>query len=360
MVTFSFFLFLYIISKSKIINENDSSSIEIYSNPKRKNLLIGVFTDYQWEIVAPFFKSFERANFENCDLVIFYANVSQSTINIIKSYGVIVYEIPNKFRGMNIINYRWKIFEDYLKDNKDNYNLVFTADLKDVFFQKDVFKYYNFSKPFLGIPLEDGKIVDSTPNKIWLINIYGENLYKTIENETIICAGTIWGTSNKFLDFSRVMWEKLNYEWSLGVDAVDQAVANYLIYHDKMFNDCLVKSDNEKGPVMTIALTKREDIKLDSNNNVLNRRGEIAAVIHQYNRKPDIVEKVINKYCIEIRYYKINNINNYDCLCKCWKYLIYFFAIFFAFISLILIIIFLSKFQYQSLFKFRKINKSNN
>ena len=66
----------------------------------KKNLLIGSITNYLWEDVAPFFKSFERAGFENCDCVMFVANMSNKTIEKIKSCGVIVQKIPDKFKGI--------------------------------------------------------------------------------------------------------------------------------------------------------------------------------------------------------------------------------------------------------------------
>ena len=63
-----------------------------------------------------------------------------------------------------------------------------------------------------------------------------------------------------------------------------------------MFKDCLIKSDNKNGYVMTIGLTNNTNIILDHENNILNGKGKIAAVIHQYDRKPYIIRKIKNKY----------------------------------------------------------------
>ena len=119
----------------------------------------------------------------------FVARMSQRTIKRIESYGVTVYPIPDKYLDIPIINSRWKIYEDYLNDNPGKYNLVFTTDIRDSFFQLDVFKFYNSTKPFLGIAIEDG--INERINKIWLINAYGKDLYKTISNERIMCSGTM-------------------------------------------------------------------------------------------------------------------------------------------------------------------------
>lgn len=133
---------------SKKIENNVSSIINInfnYSfvykrvNHLRKNLLIGAISNYRWEDVALFFKSYFKAGFSNCDCVMFVSNMLVGTIDKIKSYGIIVFNTPDKYKSISIINYRWKIYEDFLNDNKDKYSLVFTADLRDTVFRKDIF-----------------------------------------------------------------------------------------------------------------------------------------------------------------------------------------------------------------------------
>ena len=177
-----------------------------------------------------------------------------------------------------------------------------SVDVRDIFFQKDPFKYYNINKSFLGVALEDGTLSE-VRNKKWIIRAYGKDFHKTIKHKRIICVGTIWGTIDKFIDFSKEMWKRLDSKWSLKLRVIEQAVGNYIIYHDKMFKDCLIKSENKDGPIMTIKLTKNKNIYFDLNDNVLNMKGEVASVVHQYDRKSYIVRKVINKYCPEI----INN-----------------------------------------------------
>jgi hypothetical protein len=323
-----------IVSTSLIIKNNNKSNINIISGSK-KNLLITSVINYGWEKMALFFKSFQKAHFENCDLVIFIQNISPFTISKLKSYGVIIYRIPDIYKKMKIINYRWKLYADFLNDNPNKYNLVFSADIKDVLFQLDIFKFYSSKKPFLGVAIEDGLLTEEV-NKNWIVKAYGNKIHKAIENERIICLGTIWGTPEKFKEFSYILWKNLNSEWALVNKIFDQAVGNYLIYHEKLFNNSIIKSDNKNGPIMTIGLTKVENIKLDNDNNILNEDLRVAAVVHQYNRKKDILKILINKYCPEIKkrlfYYIIN-----DRFSKYW----YYHRI--IFISIIVVIIFLFK-----------------
>jgi hypothetical protein len=235
------------------------------------------------------------SSFENCDLIIFVYNITKITVTKIKSFGVIVYEVPEIFRYKQITNFRWKIYEDFLTSNKNKYNLVLLTDLRDVLFQKDFFKYYDYNRSFFGVALEDGNLSQPV-NQKWLIDSYGQDIYDKIKNQRIICAGTVWGTIDKLIEFSKVMWEILDSQWSYRFHAIDQAVSNYLIYHIKMFNDCLIKSENKDGLLMTIGLTNEENIFFDLDDNLVNGNGKIAAVIHQYDRKPQIIKKLMKKY----------------------------------------------------------------
>ena len=100
------------------------------------------------------------------------------------------------------------MYIDFLEKNKGTYNLVLHADIRDTFFQKDIFKYYLNHKPFLGVALEDGTLIQEV-NKKWIIDYVGEEKHKIIQNEKIICVGTMWGSSDKFLEFAKIFWEKL-------------------------------------------------------------------------------------------------------------------------------------------------------
>lgn len=296
------FIFIYIF----FIKLFCLNSIMKNNSNYKKNLIIGVVSNYKWEKVAPFIKSYAMSDFKNCDCVLFTYNMSKRTLNKIKSFGVIVFNIPEKYKNKKIINYRWKIYEDFLISNLDKYSLVLSVDVRDIFFQKDPFQYYNDSKSFLGIALED-KTLSHGRNKKWLLDAYGKDIHREIKHQRIICVGTVWGTIDKFIEFSKEMYKQLNSEWSLRLNVVEQAVGNYIIYKNKMFKNCLIKSENKDGPIMTIKLTKNKYIKFDNKYNVLNLKGEIAAIVHQYDRKPFIVRKVINKYCPEIMNNKFKN-----------------------------------------------------
>ena len=262
----------------------------------RKNLLIGAVTNYIWDDIAPFLNSYVQAGFENCECVMFTGNMSESTLVKMRTCGVDVRPIPEELLSGRIINIRWKIYADFLKDNRDKYRMVLTADVRDVIFQRDLFKLCDASKPFLGIALEDNLMAEDPTDTEWIINAYGNEIYQELKYDKVICVGTVWGTADEFMKYSQIMAEILNSEWCTRKNVIEQAVGNYIIYHDKMFADVIRPSTNKDGFVMTIGVTKAEDIHIDSAGNVLNGKGEIAAVVHQYDRKPAVIDIVVRKY----------------------------------------------------------------
>ena len=153
---FSLYLFIHLINYNFIKAFNKDNQRQ-----ERKNLIIGAISNYNWDNVKIFFKSYQNVGYKNCECVMFVTNVSKKTIDEMKSCGVIVYSIPEQYKKELIINIRWKLYEDYLSKNQDRYNLVFTSDIRDVFFQRDLFQLYDFKKSCLGIAIEDGTLRNS-------------------------------------------------------------------------------------------------------------------------------------------------------------------------------------------------------
>ena len=289
-----FLIFLSIILNCRAIEEENILVNKVNS---KKNLIIIAIINYDWDKIAVFFNSYVKAKFENTDCVVYVDNVPEATLNRLKSYGVIIIPFPEELKKVHIFSSRWACISHFLRKNIDKYHLVFTSDVRDAFFQKDVFKYYeNINKPFLGLAYENGFLSQENTNKNWIIYAFGEDYYKTLTTERVICMGTLWGTPDKVLQFSDKIFEILKTK----PKAIDQAIGNYIIYHLKMFENCSVISENADGPIMSIAITNRAFINLDSNQNIINVKGEIAAYVHQYDRFKDLTQIVNKKYYTKI------------------------------------------------------------
>ena len=295
------------------INNKNNTNRELFNNhfnysfiETKKNLIIGTIIKYSLKKILPFFNSLINSNFTNCDVVMFIKKVHKRVINYLNKIGVILFKIPKEYNNFDTPKLRWKLYLEYLEKNKIKYNMVLTTDIRDVIFQNDLFNYYKDNKSFIGISLEDETLNQET-NKIWIINFAGEEKHRLIKNERVICFGSIWGSVDKILQLSNILWERIKNN----KNSTDQGIGNYLFYYEKIFNNCLIKSDNY-GPVINIGFTKREKIFMNSNDNILNFKGKIASVIHQYDRKLDIRFKIKRKYVYMVYLRKYNYKNNFD------------------------------------------------
>ena len=256
----------------------------------KKNLIIGYIYKYPWLRVKNYFISLIKVGFKNVDVVMFIKDVPQDTIEILKSIGVILYPMSDRpYLSNNCL--RWEIYANYLKENKDKYNMVLHTDVRDTIFQQDVFQFYNSKKSFFGVSEEDITL-DEEINKDWMLTLCNESEYNNyFANRKVLCAGLVIGTPDKFIEYNNSIMKMAH-----GKSNGDQRFLNYLVYHDNLFNDCIIIKNNSNSHLMHIGETKRKRIILDNNDNILNYNGEIASVFHQYNRHKDIVEKMNQKF----------------------------------------------------------------
>ena len=125
---------------------NSNRNLVSDNNSSKKNLIIAVISNCDWNNMAIFFKSFEKAHFENTDLIIFENKLKGKAKEKMKSYATEIYPIPDEYTKISTANIRWKIYSDFLNKNKNLYKQVFTTDIKTTFFQKDIFKLYQDKK----------------------------------------------------------------------------------------------------------------------------------------------------------------------------------------------------------------------
>ena len=289
-------------NSKKFYQRKNKENNNIHSNhSQQKNLIFSVLIRFSWKKILPFVKSLIKANLQNCDTVIFVKEVKASIVNNLKSYGIIVYEIPDIFGNITVTDYRWKVYNDFLRLRRGTYNIILSIDIKDSIFQSDIFQLYQDDKPFLAFSYEEGKISEGITG-YRILKVFGKELLESIKNKRIINAGVVWGTEDIFFRFANILWEKLLIYPQNG----DQYIVNYLIYKENIFKDYIIFSDGY-GPVITIGLTKRDNINFDSEYNILNFRKQKVSIVHQYDRHSDIKLKIIEKYCPEF----INTTNYY-------------------------------------------------
>ena len=119
------------------IKKNFYQSFNNFKNKGiKKNVILGIIEKYSLNKILPFFKSFINAKFQNCDVVMFVRYVSKEIISYLKSIGVLVFEVSEAYNKIKVINIRWKMYIEFLRERKNQYNLVLHTDVRDTFFQR--------------------------------------------------------------------------------------------------------------------------------------------------------------------------------------------------------------------------------
>ena len=191
------------------------------------------------------------------------------------------------------------------------YDLCLATDFRDVFFQANPFSSvpkadliffeevkrvkmgYKNGRPTCTPSVSD--VCTCPYNANWIKTCWGENFLSSIANETPICSGTIIGTPAGFLDLEKKMLSEMSRtSTKKGCSARDQGHLNYL-YFSKRFDTKVLLQAQGKGIINTVGyITPRTDIPkyLNSRGFVVNADNSVPALIHQYDRFPELVALV--------------------------------------------------------------------
>ena len=181
------------------------------------------------------------------------------------------------------------MYKNFL-ENHSEYENIFVTDVRDVIFQDDIFARYKDYKNFL-VYAEENQVIqnDQTYNSMWIKHLFGEEIYQELKDKVAICCGTVCGSNSEIKILFAAMIKILEHS-SLWGD--EQAAMNYLIHKNLLPIENLIGSDCQTGEIFTVGLVK--DYKI-TDKNILRGDGEVPAIVHQYDRKSDMVE-LANKF----------------------------------------------------------------
>ncbi|TYZ11925.1 hypothetical protein FY528_06125 [Hymenobacter lutimineralis] len=169
---------------------------------------------------------------------------------------------------------------------KNIYKDIFITDIRDVFFQKNIFEKYE--KGVHVFNEQELLTISQCPwNSTWIRDEFGVNELNKIGKESIFCVGTIrmdYLNSLKFLD--NYIINMLNSKGPMNIYGPDTAIFNYMI-HNKLIENVIEHSNGD-----TVLTVTHETFDLISiNNNCIKYREYFPSVIHQYDR-----HDALNKY----------------------------------------------------------------
>lgn len=196
----------------------------------KKNLIMGVVKHYWWYKIEPFFVSCSRYNGENCDIVAFTKDLSAFTRDKLRQYHIHCVEIPDRFEHDGPIDYRYALYIDILNKKRKDYDQVLFCDTRDVFFQSAMFPAPSY-EPYLGVAVESGAISGDDWNRRWMQERFGMEQYEALKDKNVLCAGTIWGSSDVIYSFCNSMIDNLSDPKFNFIDINDQTSYQYMVYN---------------------------------------------------------------------------------------------------------------------------------
>jgi hypothetical protein len=272
-----------------------------------KNLIIGGFTNYDYNQLKPWVESICEVSPENTHKVVVVGdNVSQETVGKLIKQNFEIVRFNSK-QNIPIHVLRFLYIYEYLKDKWKDYKYVVTTDMKDVYFQSDPFVWL---KENLGcfthlVAGSEGMLYKDEP---WgnenLMQAYGPYVHELFKNNEIYNVGTIAGDSEYVKDLVfNIFINALNRP----IPICDQAVYNVLL-QTQPYKDVTLFLKQSSGWAMQAGttvdpskiksfrpfLTEKEPIFEDGI--VKTCDGKPFVIVHQYDRVPVWKKHIQEKY----------------------------------------------------------------
>jgi len=273
--------------------------------------------NYSYEIYQRFIGSLFDSVDTSVELIIFIgSNDEQHIQRFIQEYkndinkNTLKYKVIDN-KNVHVVNYRFKLYYEYLIENKDIYNLIFICDSRDVLFQKNIFTHPLIDNKY-DLYIFEEESVNITIDKCRFNSLYitksGLNIEKLVKDKPILCVGTILGTTNGILqylkEFNNVLFNIVNEE-NRAYYGTDSGINYYIIYGNLLDNSKICICKNRDKLVYTMAFPNY--LNLIDYNTLLNEKkqicydNDVCYCIHQYDRLDDDVKKQISmKYNYEI------------------------------------------------------------
>jgi len=272
-----------------------------------KNLIIGAFTGYNYNQLKPWAESIETVGID-CDKVVIVFDTDIYTLEELNRHGwQVVKAQANPKVPIHVERFIY-IYNWLMEDKKwEEYNYIITTDVKDVYFQRDPFKFMEHIldlEPSQDWPYTPRQLISSGESLIYndepwgkdnFTQAFGPYFFDQFKNSEIQNVGVLAGTTEYIKDLClQIFLMSLNRP----IPIVDQASYNALIHTQPYFDATYFASDLYAWACQ--AGTVADPSKIDYfrpflltkepkfiNGEVCNSIGEPYHIVHQYDRVPE-------------------------------------------------------------------------
>ena len=279
-------------------------------NNKKKDIVIGMAQDTDPKNLAVFYSSLRAVS--EADVVIFVnepipaIHKELAMKNKVKLVPFDLSTLSTIIQNFHPSTLRWSMMYHFFADAavRNSYGRVWMVDVRDSYFQMDPFEMLNEGErgfyTFKGV--ENIMIQKCGWNGGWIRDCFGDTMVNKIGHNNIICSGVSMGDMESVYEYLRLMDEVIGAKGkkesvSLGSrfpdcerNGVDQGVHNVLV-HNKLIPNLKIW-DHTNGPVANLQ-AKLSPIR---GMVVKNKKGDMVAVAHQYDRDAALQKKLFKKY----------------------------------------------------------------
>jgi hypothetical protein len=269
-----------------------------------KDLIIGCINNYYPEQIKVWVNSINHCGFVG-DKVIISFGVPQETILYLIDNGFMVFESslhPSEY----IHNRRFLDIWNYLESN-ESYRYVIATDVRDVLFQTDptIWLKNNLKKSILASS-ESIKIKDEEWNNRNVFSNY-PHIHPYVNEGAACNVGTLAGTGDEFKHFCLQLYHFIITKSPSIETYADQAAFNCFV-HMKHFKEVIQFVSSEEGWCCQLGTTLDprvkdiyapillEPVPVIDNDIVKTNKGNLFALVHQYDRVPELKNILENKY----------------------------------------------------------------
>lgn len=292
-----------------------------------KDLIIGSVFGYDWSTIQYWVNSIQKTDFKG-DIVLVGSNLKRETLEEIVGRSVFIKCYGKQDEDGNIVSdskmaphvERFFYIWDALKEmDPTEYRYVVATDVKDVIFQSDPFPYIE-SKTTLYysmIASGEGMLYENEPwgNKNYL-DCFGPYFHEMMKKKMICNVGVFGGF---FADVQNMALLLFQMSLNRPVKIVDQAVYNFLVHMTENVNTYISNNDDAwaiqlgttryavesgsgdlgqayKNNVDEYEMLYEYEQPIIENGIVYNSKKEKFAIVHQYDRIPDLKQNIMNMY----------------------------------------------------------------
>jgi hypothetical protein len=158
-----------------------------------QDVIIGTAKGYGWSSFKNYAVSLSESGFRGRK-ILFVCDITDVARDTLIRLGFELVDYVST--GNNTVIERFRIFRDWLAANKQDIRYIIHCDIRDVVVQSDPSPWMEKQTAKLFGASEFILYKNEFCNPAWIMKLYGQATLDTLQNEEVICAGTIAGEAD--------------------------------------------------------------------------------------------------------------------------------------------------------------------